>query len=440
VKIKKLNCEMARIMRKKYVTWISIFVMGVISLCGAMFASSSHVATMEITYIRLQGSATGGELILAQTSGRNPRFVAINTSPGESGQSVVGRLVEAFGATDPFNWKLSQDQTQVTASGGKLEGLVGPKGYYFLAGTEKGLGIPEPPLSLSCSYDSTKDQILLQWENPSGEYDSIFVLRRWSISPMFGLPIPGTSTSFALDMKECTWDANNADIWLIGFRDNTPSNAAAINLSGRSQDERFGIPFTGGVAPNWTTFAMGEANAVQFEQGIRERFVSKRGYSNSIEHPATKPFYQLIKITSPDAIGGVKRKFLGLAPGHTYRVSARLSTLEMDSDDGEWSVSLHATYNQPGGVDLTSEQLSGLAMLPDGSKGAEAGRIAFYGTELTTKGTWEERSTGKEWRGTAAPDIVLPLGSDTITVWLRCRGVGSFGIDWVKLEDLEKSK
>jgi len=253
---------------------------------------------------------------------------------------------------------------------------------------------------------------------------------------MFGFPIPGTSTSFTLDMKKRTWDANNADIWLIGFRDNTPSNAAAIHLSGRSQDERFGIPFTGGVAPNWTTFAMGEANAVQFEQGVRQRFVSKKGYSNSIEHPATKPFYQVIKITSRDAVGGVKRKFLGLTPGHTCRISARLSTLEMDAAEGEWSVSFHATYNHPDGAELTTEQLCGLAMLPNGSKGAAAGRIALYGPELTTKGTWEERSTGKEWRLLASPDVVLPLGSDTITVWIRCRGVGSFGIDWVKIEDL----
>ncbi|GAI80678.1 unnamed protein product [marine sediment metagenome] len=51
---------------------------------------------------------------------------------------------------------------------------------------------------------------------------------------------------------------------------------------------------------------------------------------------------------------GVKRKFLGLTPGHTYRVSARLNTLEMDSGQGDWSVSLHAAYNPPGGADLTT--------------------------------------------------------------------------------------
>jgi hypothetical protein len=178
-------------------------------------------------------------------------------------------------------------------------------------------------------------------------------------------------------------------------------------------------------------------NAVQFEQGIRQRFVNTKDSYNSINHPATKPFYQIIKITSPDAVAGVKRKFLGLTPGHTYRVSAHLNTLEMDSAQGDWSVSLHAAYNPPGGTDLTTEQLSGLAMLPDGSMGAAAGRIALYGPELTTNRTWEERSTGKEWRGLAASDVVLPRGSDTITVWVRCRGAGAFATNWVKLEDLQ---
>ena len=434
----KTEQERAATMRKKNVTWISIFVMAGMSLCGGMVASSSDIATFETTYISLQGTATGGELILAQTSGRNPRFVAITTNPGESAQSVARRLAEVINTTDPFHWLIRQGETPIIPAEGKLEGLLGSKGDYFLTGTEKGLGIPEPPLSLSCSYDSGKDQILLQWENPAGEYDSIFIVRRWSSSPMFGFPIPGTSTSFTLDMKKRTWDVNNVDIWLIGFRDDTPSNAAAIHMSGNSQDERFGIPFTGVVAPNWTTFTMGgKTNAVQFEQGVRQMFVSSKGQSNSIKHPATKPFYQLIKITSPDAVAGVKRKFLGLAPGHTYRVSARLSTLEMDAAQPDWSLSLHAAYNPPGGAYLTTEQLSGLSMLADGSKGAAAGRIALYQPGLTTNRNWHERSTGKEWRGLTAPDITLPPGVDTITVWIRCSGLGTFGIDWVKLEDLQ---
>lgn len=110
----------------------------------------------------------------------------------------------------------------------------------------------------------------------------------------------------------------------------------------------------------------------------------------------------------------------------------------MDSAKENWSFSLHAAYNAPGKTNLAVEQLSGLATLPDGSKGAEAGRIALYEPELTTNRTWEERSTGKEWRGLVVPDITLPHGVDTITVWVRYSGSSStgVGIDWVKIEDL----
>ncbi len=80
--------------------------------------------------------------------------------------------------------------------------------------------------------------------------------------------------------------------------------------------------------------------------------------------------------------------------------------------------------------------------LPDGSEGEAAGRIAVYRRGLTTYGTWEERSTGKERRGFVAKDITLPEGVDTITVWVRCwsSGPGAFGIDWVKLEDVSEHK
>jgi hypothetical protein len=427
-------------MRKKNVTWISIFVMVVMSLCGGMVASSSHAATIETHYISLQGTATGGELILAETTNRNARYVAITTSPSESAQSVARRLAEVINSTDPFHWSIRQGETPIIPAEGKLEGLLGPKGCYLLAGTETGLGIPGPPLSLSCSYDSVKDQLVLRWINPAGGYDKISILLNWTNYEHRGEEvIPGESTGFIIDRKKWRLDLNDLDVWVFGWRDDVPSNAGAVHLSGNSQDERFGIPFTGVVAPNWTTFMMsGKTNAVQFEQGLRQGFVHAKGQAyNSIKHPATKPFYQLIKITSPDAVGGVKRKFLGLTPGHTYRVSAHLSTLEMDSAQPAWSVSLHAAYNPPGGADLTTEQLSGLSMLADGSKGAAAGRIALYDPGLTSNRTWVERATGKEWRGLISPDITLPPGVDTITVWIRCSGVGAFGTDWVKLEDLQ---
>jgi len=394
--------------------------------------TESIMAKHEIT---LKGYASGGVLTLIETLNRNVRDISLATESGEPAESVAGRLADAINRSDPFEWNEGRTQGEpctVSSQGGSLT-MPGLVGTYAFAGTERGLGIPEAPRSLSCTYYPDEDHVVLRWANPQQGYDVMAVVI--DSFTCISCAIPGSADRYVLDWRARTTDG--VDFWLIGCRNGIPSNAAAIHLSGRSQDELFGIPFTGDVAPNWTTFTLGEANAVQFDQGVRERFVNTKSQWNSVKHPATKPFYQVIKITSPDALGGVKRTFLGLTPGHTYRVSARLSTLEMDAAQGDWAVSLHAAYNRPGRVDLTAEQLSGLAMLPDGSKGAEAGLIAFYGPQLTTKRTWEKRSTGKEWRGLAAPDIVLPLGSESITVWLRCHGVGAFGIDWVKLEDLQ---
>jgi hypothetical protein len=254
--------------------------------------------------------------------------------------------------------------------------------------------------------------------------------------------LPGTASKCVIERKKHTkLDVTDLDMWVIGHKGDSPSNAGAIHVSEYLQDERFGIPFTDNVSPNWRAWLMSsDKNAVEFEQGVRERFLFTEG-DNGITHPATKPFYQIIRTRSADAQGGIWRKFLGLRGGHTYRVAARISTLEVDSAESDWSFSLHAAYNARGGADLTVAQLAGLAALPNGKTGGEAGRIALYHPGLTTQRSWEERSTGKQWRDEFVPDITVPEGVDTLTVWVRCRsaGEGAFGIDWVKLEDITLS-
>lgn len=414
-----------------FVVWL---VQLIFLLSQAQAQTESGLAKHEIT---LKGYALGGVLTLVETLNRNVRHISVATRAGEPAEVVAASLADAINRSDPFKWRkgmIEGEPSTVSSKGGSLT-LPGLFGGYGFAGTERGLGIPEAPPSLSCTYYPEDDHVVLQWTNPEQGYEVMAVVIDGFTC--ISCAIPGSADRYVLDWRGRAIDS--VDFWLIGCRNGIPSNAAAIHLSGSSQDERFGIPFTGVVAPNWTTFTMGETNAVHFEQGVRQGFINAKGQEayNSINHPATKPFYQVIKIASPNVVAGVKRKFLGLTPGHTYRVSARLSTLEMDSAQPDWSVSLHAAYNPPGGADLTTEQLSGLAMVPDGSKGAAAGRIALYQPGLTTNRNWHERSTGKEWRGLAAPDITLPPGVDTITVWIRCSGLGTFGTDWVKLEDLQ---
>jgi len=399
---------------------------------------SQEKAFLATTEITLKGNAIGGILTLVEIPQRNCRYVSISTQPGESSESVAMRLADIINNSNPFKWG---GTFEVIVKDSSLT-LLGAPGTYAFTGTETGLGIPEPPTSLSGKYDANKNSIILNWINPEFGFDEIFIAKYGFPSPTYR-KIDGSNENY-FDQNEEYLQLLDVRInfdyfFVIGARNGVPSGPGAIYLDENSQQELFGIPFTNGIAPNWTTWVMGnEKNAMRFEQGVREEFVSKGRVSNSITHPATKPFFQVIKTASSTTMAGVKRKFIGLTPGHTYRISARLSTLEMDSVEEDWSYSLHAAYNAPSKADLSVEQLSGTAALHDGSRGAAAGRIAIYDPELTTNGTWEKRSTGKEWRGFTAPDITLPAGVDTITVWVRCRGNAStaFGIDWVKLEDI----
>jgi hypothetical protein len=159
-----------------------------------------------------------------------------------------------------------------------------------------------------------------------------------------------------------------------------------------------------------------------------------------IQKPTDKPFYQIVKTKKPEGKAGIWRKFLGLTPGHKYRVTALLNTLDMDKAKGQWSFSFHAARNAPGGKDFTPEQMSGEAALPDGSKGEKAGRIVCYGPGQTTTREWVYSSTDPAQRcpGREIGDITLPEKVDTITVWLRHQAEDSKGVGylWIKLEDL----
>jgi hypothetical protein len=360
--------------------------------------SNDYPSQMGTRAIPFRGAASGGELILADTLNRNARYVSIDTSPGESGESVASRLAEAISES----W--SKDFHFAAISNRNiLENL--PEFHYLLAGTEQGFGIPRPPLSLTCVYDEENDQVTLRWENPRNAYDDIAIILNWSnYDHEGGLDLPGTATSFIIDLKTHPVNVKDLDVWLIGYRGQVPSNAAAIHVSGNSQEELFGIPFTDGVAPNWTAWSTAAgAEPGRFEQVLRENYVHARGNRfNPIRKASTKPFCQVVKPTSGGGKAGVLRKFLGLTPGHTYRISARLNTLDMDSAEGQWSFSLHAACNGPEGAELTVAQLAGLADLPDGSSGDAAGRIASYKAGLTTKGAWQARSTGKASQGRCA--------------------------------------
>ncbi len=443
-------------MKTKRIIEVIVLIVGLILAIACLKASSGAAPEWDLSF---RGTASGGSLVLAKTRNRNVKYVLIQTSAGESAEAVAQHLADTINANhseqtegiqyDP-HW-LWIGGYKVNASGSKLI-LPGTPGDYTIAGTETGLGIPKSPLSLSCSYDEKKDEIRLNWINPSTKYDLILVNAYSSMKfyHKFTKPVRNTPSSFTIDCKQVSIDTNDMEFRVIGILggiqsfEAIPSNAAAIHVTsnGKCQEETYGIPFTDGVAPNWNTWSTAtEIDKGAFEQG--EKYTDIRVY-NPAQALLTKPFYQVIKAPSKGVVHGVYRKFLGLTPGNTYRLTACLSTLEMDSIKGDWSFSLHAATNGPVGKDLTNEQLAGLAALPDGKSGPQAGLITSYSKGNTTKGAFELAFSSDKGAGDSqSSHITLPAGVDTITVWVRFKCSdpnGKVGFSGVKLEDITAIK
>ena len=426
--------------------------------------------------IPFKGNATGGKLVIGYIS--DPHFVhtsivSIDTSAGEPADSVVNRLATAITSSDAIfsnmskNPKAAEIMRKEMAKGNTLS-IRGRLVDYILAGTETGLGIPSPPLCLSCSYNKEARTIDVRWINPSGDsqYDSLIILWRYRSRPEDTLGSGGaksiwdTPTNFIIKLPEEVNDLDT-DIWIRGLRhempmeemrakdipltDNVvPSNVAAIHVTsnGYCQEETYGIPFSAGVAPNWKAWSTAaKVDKETFEQG--DKYAGVRLYK-PVRALLTKPYYQIIKAQPSGVVHGVYRKFLGLTPGHTYRLTACLTTMEMDSVKGDWSLSLCAIPNRPDGKDLSPQQLAGLAPLPDGRGGSQEGRIAYYGPGKTTKGDFALIFSGdKTTDGLQSSNIALPTDANTITVWVRfiCSDPnGKIGFSGVKLEDISANR
>jgi hypothetical protein len=279
-------------------------------------------------------------------------------------------------------------------------------------------------LSVSGSYDAEKQRVNLSWINPPETYDVIMA---------GGLTFPPNTTNCEY---ECQLDEKSRISFgvVLGKRGDTFSPPASVIIKTNSQEELDTFPFYMGLAPNWSSWLDGtNVDAVKFEQGINPDVdLRVRG------DPWDKPLYQIIKTTQAGVQAGVWRRFLGLKPGHTYKVEVRLNTLRMDACTNAWAFSFHAAYDNPDVKGLTVAQMAGAAVLPNGSKGPAASRVALYDSGVTTKGKWEKRSTDKPGPGSEIKNITLPENVTSITVWLRhnCANSLGVGMDWIKLEDV----
>ena len=382
------------------------------------------------TEVTLNGTAQGGVLSLTEVLPIGAGFVSVVTTQGESAEVVLNRLADGICRSDPFNWHNSPESRRywITITNNTLT-LPSSGLRHCFSGTDKGFVIPRPVLSVSGSYDIEKHQVKLFWINPPEQYDAIHV---------GGLAFPPYTTN-------CTYESqgNESGIWgsaILGKQGGAFSPPASITISTNSQEELDTFPFYMGLAPNWSYWSDStNATAVICEQGIKTATEADAGVRGD---PWNKPLYQSIRTTQSGVQGGVWRRFLGLKPGHTYKVETRLNTRQMDACTNAWTFSFHAAQDNSDGSGLTVAQMAGTAPLPDGSKGPTAGRVALYGPGTTTKGQWKKRSTDAPGSGLEIKNITLPKDVTSMTVWLRHSGANSTGVgmDWIKLTDVTASK
>ena len=368
----------------------------------------------------------------------NYPYVTVTNQAGESALSVIGRLatqLRACSVCQKYYGKnpISSDSTTLVLQDGIIP--VGCTAW-VLGGTEQGFSIPHPPFAVSASYEKNSDSIILEWANPLSDLDKIEIV--YNSLPLATLP--GKTTRYvhrrggAIDAG---FSSDDVTVFVMGCKAGVPSNGSGVRLLRHTlQESLMNIPFTQGIAPSFQAWKLqSKEESIQLEQG---NLPGMHPGAETLQFQG-KGFYQVIKGRGLFN-GGVSRRFIGLTPEHTYRVGARMNTLETKSTN-KWAFSFHAAFDTSNSVPLTAEQMAGSATLPDGSKGPLAGLIAKYATGETTSREWTNHFSAGGATGNLCTDVTLPKqGSDSITVWFRLTGNNAtnvvVGIDSVTIEDL----
>lgn len=448
-------------LRKRYwFTIVGVFVVIFLGFLQPVFnRTGSRIAT---SCIPLEGTATGGTLYLGRLdlpyAALHNHGVSIETFAGEPAESVVERLARVMVYSDN---SIFGDGTQrrnadwlleTTIKGNSLFFLGNPAHSCVFAGSERGLGIPQAPHSLSCAYNLETNAIEVQWVNPSEDfqYDEISLNYRGSFQGGSIMKVPTANYTIQIPKNVNTLDL---DIWVKGLRNKSiPSNIAYVHLTndGFSQEELCVVPFSGGIAPNWQTWGGGGTRKLYwFDQGLRyDRVpldVNVRSFSGS-------PFYQIIGARGGTFKSGTCRLFGGLTPGHTYRITIYMNTLEMEFCACTWSYSLHAVSVKS---DLIPKMFQPQMGKPHYEPDFNKTMIANYGPGKTTQGfefvstdyTKHKKSiydssrrglirSGEDF---VAPHITLPSGIDNIMIWtcFQCADLtGKVAHSGVRLDDV----
>ena len=398
--------------------------------------------------------ASGGVLTVSAHLDRVPVTISVPTLPGESPESVALKLQEASDASTDFSKRtggIRAEATGIIGVGGQNSGM------YCVAGTDNGLGIPSPVKNLTISYSQDTDILKLSWKNPDDTpLDSLAVIVNANgIGRVEGTQESLEFRSVSVLMARTFESVDDLSATVVGYVDFCPSAAAYTRLTPCRLEELADLPFRLGITPNWSGWQAPETGNLVFEEGHKQFFAGvapetldtrqqqmQRGDSYWFDKPEEKRLYQILRATGGDSSGGLYRYFLGLQPGHAYRVRMRVNTLDQRADTGQWSYSLYALPVSSSAGDPSPAQLAGAAPF---ASGAMAGQAALFtrlgsGGGGDTQGEWRYVATDGDGPGaTGRGNIVLPAGADSILVWAAYTSdaPGAVGFDWIALEDAD---
>jgi hypothetical protein len=393
----------------------------------AAFAQKNGGMTIATSTLTISGKSSGGMLTVMRVPAWNCPYVIVTNMPGDSASTVIARLSKALSDCAACS-KYYGGMVYHTNNNLVLIGY----GWIF-GGTDNGFNIPKAPTAFTASCQS--NILTLKWNNEA-EYDSIELF----IDGIRVATLPGSATQYTLDNHNTYHSLFLSRLRDVTFsicvvKSGTPSNGSVLRLKNRTLEELLlNTPFLAGVAPGFEKWTDHKNHyLIDFEQGSLPEMMP----ATDVRWLEGKGFYQMLGCQGASR-GGVARRFIGLNPEHTYRVSARLNVLEAPKDN--WTFSMHAAANPPGGARLSAEQVAGQSDLPNASKGSSAGQIVRLDSNHQARGQWENHSSSETSSDNVAKDITLPAGADSLTVWFRLEGSTSgktsVGIDSVTIEDL----
>lgn len=414
-----------------------------------------------IVQAEFDGVAKGGILqFVYDTYGNKYYATKIATVPGQSGESVAQALMEAF--------KISSGGGAFVKAVRDGSSIYMPAVPCFLVGTETGFKTPLAPQFATIHYAEVDDSVTVCWMPDSrgdrevrafGAVGEVFAAssgegviknisqqrryesRQTNHHSYLQYPDPNDMVFLVIMSTKARFTPPDGFPTLTESR--MRSRTTRIHVSGRRQEDLDNLPFYGNVMPNWVAWSSTgfEESTLRLYQGEKAEVSEPErsmAFASSPDAKFTCQMFEIPKDTAVETVGvegGIYRRYLGLIPGHKYRVFARFNTFESDSSAENWGLSFHACADPPG-QGLTTGQLSGKEPLPSGATIPDGACIASFGTKgQTTAGKWMQVSTGTPG---ACADIEIPEGSTSLSAWVRVTGniPTRFGMDWSALEDV----